>query len=71
MRASDNSSFRDAGQDLRVKPETVTSQTAANNSAGDFLWPVSPRRTPRRIQPVSIDGGQPYHHPRDVTAPGS
>jgi DNA-binding GntR family transcriptional regulator len=29
MRASDNSSFRDAGQDLRVKPETVTSQTAA------------------------------------------
>jgi DNA-binding GntR family transcriptional regulator len=29
MRASDNSSFRDAGHDLRVKPETVTSQTAA------------------------------------------
>lgn len=29
MRASDNSVPRDAGQDLRVKPETVTSQTAA------------------------------------------
>jgi DNA-binding GntR family transcriptional regulator len=29
MGASDNSTFRDVGQDLRVKPETVTSQTAA------------------------------------------
>ena len=29
MHPSDNSSPRDAGQDLRVRPETVTSQTAA------------------------------------------
>lgn len=29
MRSSDNPSLRDSSQDLRVKPETVTSQTAA------------------------------------------
>ena len=29
MRASDNPPLGDAGHDLRVKPETVTSQTAA------------------------------------------
>jgi DNA-binding GntR family transcriptional regulator len=29
MRASDNPTLKDASQDLRVKPETVTSQTAA------------------------------------------